>query len=487
MKKIIIAGLGASGLEQLPLGIYRLLMGDHPVYLRTKEHPVVEELNAEGLRFQSFDSIYESFDDFHSVYEKIVELLLEYAEGQPIVYAVPGHPLVAERTVQLLLEKKDTELEVEIAGGQSFIDPLFQSVLMDPIEGFQLLDGTDFHHSQVQLKSHIIIGQVYDSMIASNVKLELMEVLPDTYEIYIITNAGGKSESIKKVPLYLLDHDWELNNLTSLYVPPVTDDRILYKNFQYLRDIIATLRGPNGCPWDKKQTHSSLKKYLLEEAYELLEAIDEQDEEHIIEELGDILLQVMLHAQIGEDDGYFSISDVIEAITDKMIRRHPHVFGSVQVENAEDVIVNWQKIKQEERSESSPQESVIEHVNKALPALMQAHDIQKAAAKVGFDWDEWKDCMEKVKEEIREVEKEITEGIEKSDLLMELGDLLFAVVNLARKLSIQPEEALIAANQKFIRRFQFIEKKVTESERTFSEFTLNELDRFWDEAKKQGL
>ncbi|MCU9615281.1 nucleoside triphosphate pyrophosphohydrolase [Caldibacillus lycopersici] len=485
MKKITVVGLGAGDINQLPLGVYRLLNENYPLYLRTREHPVIAELEKEGLTYQSFDSIYEAHEQFESVYTEIVEALLLAAEKGPIVYAVPGHPLVAERTVQLLMEEgKDNQYEIILAGGQSFLDALFQSVRMDPIDGFQLLDGTNFHKGDIRLTQHMIIGQVYDAMSASNVKLELMDLLPDDYEVYIVTNAGNAQETVKKVPLYLLDHDWDINNLTSIYVPPVKQVELLYKDFQNFRQIIATLRGPNGCPWDIKQTHRSLKKYLLEEAYELLEAIDEEDDDHIVEELGDVLLQIMLHAQIGEDNGYFSIEDVIESIASKMVRRHPHVFGEVVVNDADEVVANWQKIKEQEPGRETP--SVLAKVGKGLPALMQAYEIQKAAGKVGFDWQEIEPVLTKVKEEIQELLVEI-KADQKANILLELGDVLFGIVNVARKLHIHPEEALLATNQKFTRRFEYIEKKVKESGKDFTMFTLEELDQYWEEAKKLGL
>lgn len=182
------------------------------------------------------------------------------------------------------------------------------------------------------------------------------------------------------MPLYLLDREFkDVSNLTSLYVPPVEDEQILYKDFDYFREVIATLRGPNGCPWDREQTHESLKRYLIEEAYELFEAIDEQDDDHIVEELGDVLLQVMLHAQIGEDEGYFTIDDVIQSITSKMIRRHPHVFGDGEVQSADDVVTNWQKLKEQEGRETS---NVFGNLPKGAPAIIEAIEIQKAAQKL---------------------------------------------------------------------------------------------------------
>ncbi|MGG3560793.1 nucleoside triphosphate pyrophosphohydrolase [Neobacillus rhizosphaerae] len=487
VKRIEVLGLGAGDLEQLPVGVYKKLLGSSHLFLRTKEHPVVHDLEKEGMTYSSFDSIYEKHDQFEAVYEEIVQTLLKMAEHETVVYAVPGHPLVAERTVQLLLQYGlKNQVEISIGGGQSFIDALFASLKIDPIEGFQLLDGTALLVDQLQLEQHIFISQVYDQFIASNVKLTLMEKLPDDYEVFIVTAAGSKQEVIEKVPLYELDRNVSINNLTSVYVPPVVEEEILYKNFSKLREIIAILRGPDGCPWDKKQTHESLKRYLIEETYEVIDAIDSGDIDHLIEELGDVLLQVMLHAQIGADDGYFSVDDVIEGLSAKMIRRHPHVFGNGKAENAEEVVQNWQEIKEQEKGKVPA--SILEGVSKSQPNLLRAYELQKKAAKVGFDWQEITPALEKVKEELDEFIDELNgtdEGLQLAK--KEFGDILFAFVNVARFLNIHPEEALFETNEKFIRRFQYVEKSVKESGRAFEEHTLEQLDKYWDDAKEKGL
>jgi len=487
VRRIEILGLGAGDLEQLPVGVYKKLLKSNSLFLRTKEHPVVSELEKEGLRYTSFDSIYEKHDQFEEVYEEIVETLLQKAESETIVYAVPGHPLVAERAVQLLLAYGPTrDIEISIGGGQSFIDALFTSLKIDPIEGFQLLDGTLLNAAQLQIDQHMIVSQVYDQFVSSNVKLTLMEKLPDDYQVYIVTAAGSSQEIIEKVPLFELDRNVSINNLTSVYIPPVKEEQILLKNFSKLREIIAELRSPTGCPWDREQTHESLKKYLIEETYEVIDAINHEDIDHLIEELGDVLLQVMLHAQIGEDDGYFSIDDIIEGLSAKMIRRHPHVFGNGQADNAEEVVRNWQEIKKLEKGEVPA--SLLEGVSMALPNLLRAYELQKKAAKVGFDWQEITPALEKVKEELEEFVNELDgtdEGMARAK--GEFGDLLFAFVNVARFLKIHPEEALFETNEKFTRRFQFVEEKVKDSGRTFEEHTLEQLDLYWDEAKLLGL
>ncbi|GLH63886.1 nucleoside triphosphate pyrophosphohydrolase [Parageobacillus sp. G301] len=486
MNTIYIFGLGAGDIEQLPLGVYRKLKTASPLFLRTKEHPVVAALEDEGVSFTSFDSIYEKHEQFEDVYEEMTAILLEQVKERDIFYAVPGHPLVAEKTVQLLLEaERRKECRVVIEGGQSFLDALFTTLKIDPIEGFQLIDATSFQGDEWQLTKHTIFCQVYDSFIASEVKLTLMEQLPDDYPVYIVTAAGSKEEKVTKIPLYELDRAVTLNNLTSVYVPPVREEKLLYHRFETLRRVIATLRGPNGCPWDRKQTHESLKRYLLEETYELFEAIDENDDEHMIEELGDVLLQVMLHAQIGEDEGMFSIDDVIRGITEKMIRRHPHVFGDIIVENAEQVVENWQRIKEKEKKDSS--NSLLDAVPKSLPNILKAYEFQKKAAKVGFDWDDVKPMWEKVEEEIAEFKREtLAEQNTRSRLISEFGDILFALINIARYYDINPEEALHSTNKKFYQRFSYIEAQARKRGVALTSLSLAELDRFWEEAKEKG-
>ncbi|WP_042353257.1 nucleoside triphosphate pyrophosphohydrolase [Bacillus massiliigorillae] len=487
--KIIVMGLGAGDLDQLPYGIYKQLKTCGKIYTRTMDHPVIDELQQEGVQFESFDAVYEKYDTFEEVYEEISDTIIRLAESSDVVYTVPGHPMVAEMTVQLLIEKTaKQQIELSIEGGQSFLDALFQAVKIDPIDGFQLLDGTALNRDSLQMKQHIIIGQVYDGYIASEVKLTLMEKYPDDYQVALVTAAGSSAEEVIWLPLYELDRQAKLSNLTSVYVPPVTNEELLQKEFFKLRNIIAELRGPNGCPWDQKQTHESLKKYVLEEAYELIDAIDEDDTDGIISELGDVLLQVLLHAQIGEDEGMFTIDDVVQELSEKMIRRHPHVFGDTHVENEDEVLVNWNKIKLEEKGEAALQtESLLADVEKSLPQLLIAYEYQKRAAKVGFDWDEVESAWEKVNEEIQEFQAEIKKGSSKAEIRAEYGDVLFALVNIARFHNIYPEEALHATNMKFARRFQYIEKCLQEQGLTFDQCKLEQLDRYWDEAKSKGM
>ncbi|MBB5149512.1 bifunctional methyltransferase/pyrophosphohydrolase YabN [Ureibacillus thermosphaericus] len=478
---ITIMGLGASDYEQLPIGIYKKLKEAKKVFVRTMEHPVLRVLQDEGIQFESFDQVYEKHDTFQPVYQEIVEHLLEAAQSEPIVYAVPGHPLVAEQTVQLLIEaEREGKVQLAIEGGQSFLDPIFAALKIDPIEGFQLLDGTNFSIHDVNMRSHVLIAQVYDQFSASEVKLTLMEKYRDDYPITVVTGAGSSNELIKTIPLYELDQAMELNNLTTIYVPPVKSHLDALKDWTTFRNIIATLRGPNGCPWDRKQTHESLKKYLIEETHEFLAAVDEKDDFGMVEELGDILLQVFLHAQIGEDEGYFNLEEVLESISEKMIRRHPHVFGDLSVKDADEVVLNWEEIKKQEKGEQK--ESLLKGEYRPNSSLQTSYNYQKKAATVGFDWPDASGALSKFDEEWKEFREELEKGNNES-IMDEFGDVLFTLVNIARFYNISPEEAMVHANEKFARRFRFVEEQVRKSGKTFQDFTLEQLDEFWNEAK----
>ena len=482
MNQLTVIGLGAADFEQMQMGVYKKIKAAKNLYVRTEDHPVLKDLREEGITFTSFDEVYIKHGSFGPVYEEIAERLIELVEKEDVMYAVPGHPLVAEQTVQHLIEADRLgRINLVIEGGQSFLDPIFGALKIDPIEGFQLLDGTSMSMHDINMRQHILIAQVYDTFSASEVKLTLMEKYRDDYPVTIVTAAGSSQEQLRTVPLYELDQAAEINNLTTVYVPPVESDEEALRDWTTFRKIIAKLRGPNGCPWDQKQTHESLKKYLLEEAHEFLAAVDAEDDFAMVEELGDVLLQVFLHAQIGEDNGYFTLEEVLASISEKMIRRHPHVFGDVSVEDAETVVANWEVIKKQEKGESD--EPLLKNEYRPLSSLQTSYNYQKKAATVGFDWPNVEDAWDKFAEEWQEFREEIKNG-DKSARLDEFGDVLFTLVNLARFYKISPEEAMLHANEKFARRFNFVEQSVKNSGKSFSDFTLEELDAFWNEAKR---
>jgi len=248
---------------------------------------------------------------------------------------------------------------------------------------------------------------------------------------------------------------------------------------------MARLRGENGCPWDREQTSESIKPYLVEETYEVLEAIDEQDPVKLREELGDLMLQIVFHAQMAEEVGSFTLADVLAGINDKLRRRHPHVFGDVKAETAQEVLFNWEQIKKAERQKARGQASLLDGVPRELPALLRAHRLQEKASRVGFDWKEAHEVLLKVEEEFAEL-RTAMQGQAAEEVEAELGDLLFSLVNLSRFLAVNPEEALRKTIARFIARFRYIEEELSRRGGSLRQATLQELDALWAEAKTRG-
>jgi tetrapyrrole methylase family protein/MazG family protein len=273
-------------------------------------------------------------------------------------------------------------------------------------------------------------------------------------------------------------------------VPKNTDDALRRRSFARLHEIVNILRSPGGCPWDQEQTHQSIRKNLIEETYEVIETIDEDDPDHMKEELGDLLLQILLHSQMEEEVGTFNVYDVIEGLNDKLIFRHPHVFGEQQAENANEALQNWEQMKAEEKKRKGQdlqQISVLDGIPRDLPALMKGYKLQKKAAKVGFDWDDVDGVFAKIEEELAELKEAVQHNQSAEERKLELGDLLFAAANVARFIDTDPEEALAATNRKFIQRFQYIEERLREQGRTPSDSNVDEMEQYWQAAKKAGL
>ena len=491
MATIYVVGLGPGDKASLPVGTYELLKSGRPLYLRTAVHPVVQQLQAEGLTFSAFDHVYDTGTDFAQVYRTIAEQLLVAATAQgDIVYAVPGHPIVAEQTVQNLLAMAD-KVKVRIETGQSFLDAVFTLLRVDPVEGFLLLDGLDLERFEAaNPRLHTLIVQVYQRTVASDVKLLLMEVYPDDYPVVVVRAAGVPGEErMEQVPLYELDRiDW-LDHLTTVYLPPASDREILQRDPWYGADVVRQLREPGGCPWDREQTHASLRQYVIEEAYEVAEAIDNDNSEALVDELGDLLLQVLLHAQIASEEGDFSVRDVYAALADKLIRGHPHVFGTDSAQTVGAAQRHWQAAKAAEASSARVTKSVLGSVRWGRPVFTVATDIQRRAAEAGFDWSDVAGVLAKVREETEEVEAEVVEPpVSQSPerLVDEVGDLLFAVVNLARWLKVDPELALNYANRKFTKRFFDMEVKIKENHGEITNTASTELEKYWNQAKFVG-
>ncbi len=505
---ITLLGLGPGSLDDITVQAQMLLMqaaeSGETVYFRTTIHPTIPTLQQHipHLHFASFDWLYEESSDWNNLYQRIAEDVCARAAQHPLIYAVPGHPLIGESSVQLILKlAREHGLSTRVVAGLSFLEPVCTLLQLDPFSvGMQIIDATDLAALDItEIAGKLIptmpllIGQVYNRRVASAVKLALSEYYPDEWPVKLVraasvhhtTQAEGaeETEAVIEMPLYELDRHNYANHLSTLYVPPV-DALSPLRLSETLRFITMRLRRePDGCPWDRAQTHQTLTRYVLEEAYEVVEAIEEGDMAHLAEELGDLLLQVYLHAEIGRQTDEFTLGDVLEHINAKLLRRHPHVFGTTQVSNAEQVVQNWEEIKRQEKittGQTMQKESTLDGVPLVSPALTVANEYDKKATKAGFYYRDVEGIYDKVLEEIQEVRAATTEA----DRFEELGDLLLATVVLCRHHGVQAEEALRHANRKFRRRFIAMEQISQAEGRTLASYSADELEKLWNQAKE---
>jgi tetrapyrrole methylase family protein/MazG family protein len=316
---------------------------------------------------------------------------------------------------------------------------------------------------------------VYDRLVAGEVKLALMALLPDDHGVVLIHGAGTTSQDLERVPLFEIDRSERIGHLTSLFVPPLPRASSL----SALAETVALLRGPDGCPWDQEQTSRSLRAGFLEEASEVLQAIDDQDMDGLREEIGDMFYHLVMQVQIASEQDEFRLNEVIGGIIAKLIRRHPHVWGDVNVADSNEVIRNWEAIKDEENHQSPKSESVLDSIPLPLPALARAQKIQQRVARVGFDWPDIEGVEAKIDEELEEIR--LADSL--AERQMELGDLLFALVNWVRWLNVDAESALRDANRRFERRFRHVESLARNRQLDLAELPIEALEALWQEAK----
>lgn len=476
MGTITIVGLGPGEPHHLTREAWQVLGEADEVWLRTQHHPTVAGLPSH-LTLHAFDHLYEAADNFAQVYDTIAGDVLRLGERpQGVVYAVPGHPLVGEATVQRILTlAEEAGLPVHLVAGLSFIEPVLTLLRVDALAGLQISDALELaarHHPPLNPDVPALIGQLYSRTLAADVKLTLLNQYPPDHRVALVHAAGTSEQRLVHLPLCELDRQDDIAHLSTLYVPPLPG----VTSFEGLQETVAHLRAPNGCPWDREQTHESLRGNLLEEAYEVAGAIDAGDVQALCEELGDLLLQVVLHAQIATEEEEFRMAAVIAGIDAKLKHRHPHVWGEQRVSGAAEVLQRWESLKREGKGAGH---SILDGVPAALPALQQADLYSRRAARVGFDWPAIAGVAEKVREEIAELEAASTPAEREA----ELGDLLFAVVNWARWLEVDAETALRQANARFARRFRNMERLVQERGLDMTALTLDELEALWQKAK----
>lgn len=478
---ITILGLGPGNPSHLTREAWAVLSTASELYVRTARHPTLAGLPP-SVTLHDFDGIYESTEKFEDVYKQIVEKVLELGQRpNGVVYAVPGHPAVGESTVeQICKQAAQRGLPVHVIPGLSFVEPSLTALDVDALPGLFVADALDLAtraHPNFGPDAPALVAQLYSPQLASDVKLTLMNQYGDDHQVALLHAVGTPEESVEWLSLFEMDRSPRIAHLTSLYIPALAQPG----SFDTFQNTIARLRAPDGCPWDREQTHESLRENLLEETYETLAAIDASDTDMLREELGDLLLQVVLQTQIAIDDGEFNMPDVIAEINAKLIRRHPHVFGDLAVSGVGEVLANWEKLKEQERANkpSKKKDGIFSTVPKTLPALAQADTYQQRASRIGFDWPDISGPLAKVHEEIAEIESAPSDEARAA----EVGDLLFAVVNWARWLKIDPEASLRQTNARFAQRFAHVEASAKAQGKQLSDMSLTEMDALWDEAK----
>ncbi len=475
---ITVVGLGPAGAEHITRRSWRVLERAERIHVRTARHPAVAEL-PESARVIAFDEVYDRAARFEDVYAHIVEALLKAAQsGEQVVYAVPGDPTTGEATVTELVERATgTGIAIELLPAVSFLQPLLAALKLDALDGVQLFDAitvAGYNYPPVNPDFPLVLGQVYSQLLASDLKLALMAVYPDDHPATLVHGAGLAGERIEHMPLYEIDRSPHIGLLTSLYLGPLPQP----SGLAALAETAAILRGPAGCPWDQEQTPQSLRPGFLEEVAEVLEALDADDAEALQEELGDVLLHIVMQAQMAREQELFRLSDVVAGIDAKIHRRHPHVWGNWQVQDSAEVMANWEAIKAGEKSDR-PASSLLDNLPAALPALSRSQKIQGRVRRVGFDWPTVDGVYDKITEELFEVQQAETEPQRSA----EIGDVLFAVVNLARWLDVDAESALREANRRFSSRFRMLEQLARDREVDLAQADLELLEGLWQEAK----
>jgi tetrapyrrole methylase family protein / MazG family protein len=476
--RVVVVGLGPGSTRHVTDETLRAIAETPHRFARTAVHPSAHLVKDAA----TFDHLYESAETFDEVYTRIADTLAAAAaEHGEILYAVPGSPLVLEHTVRLLRERSDVECDIRPA--MSFLDVAWARLGIDPVEeGVRLVDGHRFATAAAGERGPLLVAHTHANWVLSDIKLAVEGAKGDE-AVVILRGLGTADEIVMTTNWADLDRTIEADHLTSIYIPALAAP----VGAEYVRfhQLTRTLR--EQCPWDIEQTHESLLPHLLEETYEVVDAVrgldpdDPRTDDHLIEELGDLLYQIEFHATIAEQEGRFTIADVASGIHDKLVRRHPHVFGDLVGDDldTEQVLANWDDIKHAEKGRTS----VFDGIPRSMPALAYAAKVGRKASKVGFDWPDVEGAFAKIHEETDELRAAMAAG-DHDHVGTELGDLLFAIVNVARHLDIDAESALRAATDKFRSRFEGVERLAAARAIDLRHADLALLDELWDEVKR---
>jgi len=482
--RVTIIGLGPGPRNTVTQATLDAIANIPHQFLRTRKHPTADLLP----HAHSFDELYEALPSFDDVYAAITEAVVAAAlQHGEVLYAVPGSPLILETSVAQL--RADNRITVNVLPALSFLDLAWEALGIDPVNsGVRLIDGHQFAIEAANERGPLLVAQVHADWVLSDVKLAFDEAV-GSEPVVLLHHLGLEDQRLDHTTWQELDRALSPDHLTTLYIPQLAQP--IAAEMVKLHQLARTLR--EQCPWDIEQTHQSLIKHLLEEAYETVDALNELDpddpstDEALIEELGDLLYQVEFHATIAEQEGRFTFADVARSIHDKLVRRHPHVFGITVAHSADDVVSTWDEVKRQERKDNdSKSDSVFSGVAKAAPALSYATKLQKRAADVGFDWPNADGAFDKIREESAEIREALRSNESAEAIRLELGDLLFSVVNLSRHLGHDAETALREASDKFRLRFEAVERLALERNVDLHAADLATLDALWDEAKTRN-
>ncbi len=455
--QVVVVGLGPATLD-LMLPVARAEFERIPVRrVRTARHPAVAELAAAGVAFESYDDRYDAAPGYDELYSSIAAAVVDDAAAHgEVVYAVPGNPGVAERTVPLVrAEAGRRGVTVAVHPGLSFVDLAWTRLGRDPMAGVHVVDAQDFVPAAAGRAGPLLVGHCTSPLVLSDLKVALLDGLPAATPVTVLQRLGLPDESVREVALEDLDRVVEPDHLTSVFVDP--GERSLAGDVADLVALARTLRGPGGCPWDAEQTHHSLTRYLLEEAYETVEVLellpgdapggelDLDAYDRVEDELGDLLFQVVFHSILATEAGAFDLGDVARRIHDKLVRRHPHVFGDVTADTAAAVITNWEQIKRSERAS----ESLVDPIPPGLPSLLYAHKLYRKAAAVGLEPDPARDGFGAMADAL----DALAASTGPVDAERALGDLLAGAVVAARARGVDAESSLRGWSARFRDRF----------------------------------
>lgn len=468
MSKITIAQIPAP--NAMTVSQQTALSQAGRLFLQTQKHPTATAILALGYKFNTMDDFYESAEDFDALNQSIAARLCGAGD---CVYVATGN-IQNSQLPAILSAAEQSGVTVQVLPHLSVGDVAFPNRTRSiAVSAHDLPQGLD-------PEQNYTLEEIDSARIAGEAKLFFSEYYPDEWTVSFASIQPNGVYSARDIKLCELDRQMNYDATCVLYVPSSTYEQRSRHDFEDVMRIVRRLRAPNGCPWDREQTHASLKNALLEECYELIDAIDEADDAHICEEMGDVLLQFALHAAIGEEQCAFTARDACTDLVEKLIYRHPHVFGTVRVGGSDEVLKNWDALKMAQRNQQT-QTEVLKSVPKSFPALLRSRKVQKKAADVGFDWSSAKDAFYKIGEETEELRLAMEQN---SNIEEEMGDLLFAVVNVARLLKLEPEFLLMHATDKFVSRFEQMEILAQRQGHSLKDLTFEEQDQLWEKAKK---